>query len=31
MLVGFSFLVELGFLNGAKKLGDQRVHALIKY
>ncbi len=30
-LVGFSFLVELGFLNGAKKLGDRRVHALIKY
>ena len=30
-LVGFSFLVELGFLNGAKRLGDQRVHALIKY
>jgi adenine phosphoribosyltransferase len=30
-LVGFSFLVELEFLNGAKKLGDQRVHSLIKY
>ena len=30
-LVGFSFLVELGFLNGAKRLGDRRVHALIKY
>ncbi len=30
-LVGFSFLVELGFLNGAKKLGSDRVHALIKY
>src|SRR5512140_1712496 len=29
-LVGFSFLVELGFLNGAKRLGDQRVHSLIK-
>ncbi len=30
-LVGFSFLVELGFLDGARKLGDRRVHALIKY
>ena len=30
-LVGFSFLVELGFLNGARKLGDLRVHALIRY
>ncbi len=30
-VVGFSFLVELGFLHGAKKLGDARVHALIKY
>src|SRR5512138_292614 len=24
-VVGFSFLVELGFLSGAKRLGDQRV------
>ena len=30
-LVGFSFLVELGFLNGASKLGGARVHALIRY
>ncbi len=30
-LVGFSFLVELGFLNGARKLGNERVHSLIKY
>ncbi len=30
-LVGFAFLVELGFLHGARKLGDQRVHSLIKY
>ena len=30
-VVGFSFLVELGFLNGAQKLGAERVHALIKY
>jgi len=30
-LVGFSFLVELGFLDGARKLGNRLVHALIKY
>jgi adenine phosphoribosyltransferase len=30
-LVGFSFLVELGFLDGAKRLGAERVHSLIKY
>ena len=30
-LVGYSFLVELGFLNGAKKLGNERVHSLVKY
>ena len=30
-LVGFSFLVELGFLNGRRKLGDSHVHALIPY
>jgi adenine phosphoribosyltransferase len=30
-LVSFSFLVELGFLNGAKRLGPGRVHALLKY
>ncbi len=30
-LVGFSFLVELGFLNGAKQIGPERVHALVKY
>jgi adenine phosphoribosyltransferase len=30
-LVGFSFLVELGFLEGAKRLGQERVHSLIKY
>jgi adenine phosphoribosyltransferase len=30
-LVGFSFLVELGFLDGAKRLGPERVHSLIKY
>jgi adenine phosphoribosyltransferase len=30
-LVGFSFLVELGFLDGAKRLGPERVHSLLKY
>ncbi len=30
-LVGFSFLVELGFLEGAKRLGPERVHSLLKY
>ncbi len=30
-LVGYSFLVELGFLDGAKRLGAGQVHALIKY
>ncbi len=30
-LVSYSFLVELSFLNGARKLGAQNVHALISY
>ncbi len=30
-LVGYSFLVELGFLNGAARLGPGRVHALVRY
>jgi adenine phosphoribosyltransferase len=30
VLVGFSFLVELGFLNGAQRIGPERVHALIR-
>lgn len=30
-LVSYSFLVELGFLGGAQKLGDGLVHALLKY
>ncbi len=29
-LVAFSFLVELGFLNGARRLGPDKVHALVK-
>jgi len=30
-LVAFSFLVELSFLHGARKLGAQKVHALLTY
>ena len=30
-VVGFAFLVELGFLDGRAKLGDADVHALIGY
>jgi adenine phosphoribosyltransferase len=30
-LVAFSFLVELSFLHGARRVGPQRVHALIRY
>ncbi len=30
-LVAYSFLVELSFLNGARKLGGKNVHALIRY
>ncbi len=30
-LVAYSFLVELSFLNGAKRLGPDKVHALIRY
>jgi adenine phosphoribosyltransferase len=30
-LVAYAFLVELSFLNGARKLGPQNVHALITY
>lgn len=30
-LVAFSFLVELGFLNGARRLGPERVHSLLRY
>jgi hypothetical protein len=29
--VAYSFLVELGFLHGARRLGDSKVHALITY
>ncbi|MBI3185766.1 MAG: adenine phosphoribosyltransferase [Myxococcales bacterium] len=30
-LLGFSFLVELGYLNGVELLGRERVHALVRY
>ena len=30
-LVGYSFVVELSFLNGARRLGPGKVHALVKY
>ena len=30
-LEGLSFLIELGFLNGKTKLGDERVHSVLHY
>lgn len=30
-IAGFSFLIELGFLEGRKRLGSHRVEALIRY
>ena len=30
-LVGYSFLLELGFLHGARRIGPEHVHALLKY
>jgi len=30
-LVGFAFLLELGFLHGARRLGPHNVHALVRY
>jgi len=30
-LLGYSFVIELGFLHGAARLGPERVHALLKY
>ena len=30
-LVAYSFMVELSFLNGARRLGEQNVHSLIRY
>jgi adenine phosphoribosyltransferase len=30
-LVAYSFLAELSFLNGARRLGPEKVHALVRY
>jgi adenine phosphoribosyltransferase len=30
-LVGLSFLIELGFLNGRAKLTDERVYSVLQY
>jgi adenine phosphoribosyltransferase len=30
-LAGYSFLMELGFLHGARRLGPDKVHALVTY
>jgi adenine phosphoribosyltransferase len=30
-LVGYAFLLELGFLHGARRLGPNKVHALVRY
>lgn len=30
-LAGYSFVVELGFLHGARRLGPDKVHALVTY
>jgi adenine phosphoribosyltransferase len=30
-IVGYSFVVELGFLGGARRLGADRVHSLLRY
>ncbi len=30
-VVGYAFLIELGFLHGARKLGPEKVHALVRY
>ena len=30
-LVGYSFLLELSFLHGARRLGERNVHALVRY
>ena len=30
-LEGLSFLIELGFLNGKTKLGDERIHSVLHY
>jgi adenine phosphoribosyltransferase len=30
-LVGFAFLLELGFLHGARRLGPQKIYSLLQY
>lgn len=30
-LAGYAFVIELGFLNGSKRLGADKVHALVRY
>jgi adenine phosphoribosyltransferase len=30
-LLGYSFLLELGFLHGARRIGPEKVHVLVKY
>ena len=30
-IIGFSFLIELDFLEGCKKLGRIPIHSLVKY
>ena len=30
-LAGFAFLIELGFLRGARKLGEKKVHSVLRY
>ncbi len=30
-LAGYSFVVELGFLHGSRRLGPENVHALVRY
>ncbi|HET9553040.1 MAG TPA: purine phosphoribosyltransferase family protein, partial [Anaeromyxobacteraceae bacterium] len=30
-LVSYSFVVDLSFLGGARKLGEQKVHALLRF
>ncbi len=30
-LLGYSFLIELGFLGGARRLGTSHIHAIVRY
>ncbi|HZA14242.1 MAG TPA: adenine phosphoribosyltransferase, partial [Myxococcaceae bacterium] len=30
-MLGYAFVIELGFLRGADRLGLERVHALVRY